>query len=100
MTAAPDRAHGAVDQLAVALRLFRVGALARELRDVGAGGESLLARAAQHHAAQAVVGGKLAHDCAEPLPHGLVQRVELVGIIERHGGDEVITLDQHWLTHG
>src|SRR5882672_10785666 len=62
MPAAGDRAHRLLEHRAVLLRELRVPARGFEFGDVGAGGKGLVARAAYHDAAQALVGVELAHD--------------------------------------
>ncbi len=53
------------------------------------------ARAAQHDAAHAVVGFERADDLAQPHPHRLGERVELVRVGQNDAGDRAVALQQH-----
>jgi hypothetical protein len=86
--------HRAMRDLGIGSRLRGIGAAALELLDVGAGREGLAAGAAQHHAAQLVVGREFGEGVGQALPHDLVHGVHLVGLVEGHGRDEVVALDQ------
>ncbi len=100
MTAAGNRLHGGVGNLRVLLRLRRAGAHAGELLDVRPRGKGLVARAAQHDAAQVIVGRQRLERLRQALPHAQVERVQLVGVVQRDGGDALVVLDQDGLSHG
>jgi hypothetical protein len=91
------RAHRAFDFVAVVLRHLGVGAHFLEFGNVGAGSEGLLARAAQHDAAHAVVGFEFAHDLAQAHPHGEAERVELVRVVERDRRDGAVATEENRL---
>src|SRR4029079_6712496 len=61
--------------------------------------EGLVARAAQHDAAQRVVGGELAHHLAEPAPHRFVERVQPLRLVERDGRDCAVTAGKDGIAH-
>src|SRR5260370_667763 len=82
-------ARAAVDDAGVVHRRRRVGALALELADIGASGEGL-AFAAQHDAAQSLVGREREQRVAEHLPRPARQRVEAPGIAEHDRGDGAV----------
>src|SRR5579862_599110 len=70
-----------------------------EFGNVGAGSEGLVARAAQHDAAQAVIGAQIAHGAAKLRPHRLVERVHAPWIGQRDGSHAAIALDEDFAAH-
>ena len=94
MPAIGERLGGRVHVCAVVDRLRLVGALGGELGDVVAGRERLVARAAEHDAAQRVVGREPARPFRRARCHiGARQRVQLVGAIQHDGGDGAVAVD-------
>ena len=87
MPAGLQRQHAAVEFAAVHLLPLRRPALILEGGDVGAGAEGFLPRAADHDAAQRVVGGEFLHRLAQGDPHGKVHRIALGGAIDGDDGD-------------
>src|SRR5216684_133549 len=85
--ASRDRAHRRLEHRAVLLREPRVPARGFEFGDVRAGGKGLVARAAYHDAAQALVGVELSNRLAQAFPRTQAERVELVRVAQRDGGD-------------
>src|SRR5262249_9023781 len=87
VAAARNRVHRRLEVLAVLLPRLRAAACLLELGDFAAGGERLVARAAQDDAAQGLVAVEFAHESAEALPHAEVERVQAPGVAERDGRD-------------
>jgi hypothetical protein len=66
------------------------GRPARELADVGTRHEGLLSGAVQEGDPDPVVGGQGIHHLHEPLPHRLVEGVQLVRAVQGDDGDPVV----------
>ena len=89
--AAPDEvAHG---------RIAAAADAAREFVDIGARGERAFARAGQDHGAHAGVGLDRIQRRHQAVDQIVIQRVELVGAVERDQRDPVIDFEQHGVGH-
>ena len=77
-----DRMQHAVEQAVVLGDRQALRAVLLELRDVGAGGEGFRARAPKHHAAHLVVGVEAFHRRRDAAPHGAVDRILALGMVE------------------
>jgi len=90
---------GALGALVVGLGRRAVLPLLLELRDVGAGGEGLLAGAPDDDAPHRRVADEPLDDLRERRPHGEIERVPDVGPVEDDGGDVITAFDQDLVAH-
>jgi hypothetical protein len=86
-----DRIQRGMGALGIAARPLDRAAVLSELRNVGADRERPLAGAGDDHAAQRPIGIKLGEHLAQPVPHGVIDGVQLVRPIERDPGDLAVT---------
>src|SRR5262249_18162121 len=84
-----------LDRRIVILGRLEGGALAFELRDVGAGDEGLAARAREHHHAHLVVLGEALEHPARRRPHVERYGVMTLGIVEDHIADAPVLAREH-----
>jgi hypothetical protein len=86
--------------LVVVQRVIHRSPHGEELLDVATGGEGLVARTPQHHAAHVRVGVDRAHACPQPPPHAGIHGVEFVGIGQGEGGDACVLTEEDFSGHG
>src|SRR2546422_11314604 len=88
-----DRVQHAVEEVVILGDRAALGARFVEFRDVGAGGERLGAGAAERDAAHFAIGVEARHRLRDAAPHGAVDRVAPLRIVENDPADARLLLD-------